>query len=160
MAAPADQRNEAFTEPAFADIPAISRGHVAAMESSDAEEVWTAAGMSHVLIYTNGRRTGKKHAVALPFWLDPDGHRIVVASYAGARNHPAWYLNLADRAANPDVLVRVRGRRFVADAEILDGAEYERIWALLTADRPYYNDYQTRTPRTLPLVRLREQRPA
>jgi deazaflavin-dependent oxidoreductase (nitroreductase family) len=130
------------------------------MESSDDDVVWTAAGMKHVLLHTRGRRTGAEHKVALPFWLDADGHRIVVASFAGAPAHPAWYLNLADRQANPEVRVRVQGAQYWADAQVLDGEDYARTWAALAADRPYYNDYQTRTDRQIPLVRLVELRPA
>lgn len=153
------QRNEPFDEPARDQIPGISRAHVAAMETSDAEEVWVGAGMKQLLLRTVGRKTGNQHKVALPYWRDPDGYPIVVASFAGAPQHPAWYLNLADRNANPEVFVRDRQRAFWADAQILDGAEYQRIWNALTADRPYYNDYQTRTERRIPLVRIVEQRP-
>lgn len=154
-----DQRNEPFVEPRRDQIPGISRAHVAAMETSDAEEVWVGAGMKQLLLRTVGRKTGNQHKVALPYWRDPDGYPIVVASFAGAPQHPAWYLNLADRNANPEVFVRDRQRAFWADAQILDGAEYQRIWNALTADRPYYNDYQTRTERRIPLVRIVEQRP-
>jgi deazaflavin-dependent oxidoreductase (nitroreductase family) len=153
------QRNESFVEPARDQIPGISRAHVAAMETSDAEEVWVGAGMKQLLLRTVGRKTGSQHKVALPYWRDPDGYPIVVASFAGAPQHPAWYLNLADRNANPEVFVRDRQRAFWAEAQILDGAEYQRIWNALTADRPYYNDYQTRTERRIPLVRIVEQRP-
>ena len=83
-----------------------------------------------------------------------------VASFAGAPAHPAWYLNLTDRTANPEVLVRVQGRSFWARADILDGEDYQRTWAGLTADREYYNGYQARTERRIPLVRLVELRPA
>ncbi|HZP27657.1 MAG TPA: nitroreductase/quinone reductase family protein, partial [Acidimicrobiia bacterium] len=72
----------------------------------------------------------------------------------------AWYLNLADRTANPEVLCRVQGSSFWAEAQILDGSDYEETWKGLTADRPYYNDYQSRTTRRIPLVRLVETRPA
>jgi deazaflavin-dependent oxidoreductase (nitroreductase family) len=154
------QQNEPFTEPPRDEIPGISAMHVAAMESSDDDVVWIAAGMKHVLLHTRGRRTGAEHKVALPFWLDADGHRIVVASFAGAPAHPAWYLNLADRQANPEVRVRVQGAQYWADAQVLDGEDYARTWAALAADRPYYNDYQTRTDRQIPLVRLVELRPA
>src|SRR4051812_39665078 len=112
-----DQRNEEFVEPEFDKIARISRHHVAAMEESDADEVWIVAGMHHVLLHTVGRRSGREHKVALPFWLDPDGHRVVVGSYAGAPQHPAWYLNLTDRKVNPEVLVRVQGRVFWADPQ-------------------------------------------
>ena len=154
------QRNDAFVEPPRDEIPVISRAHVHAMEASDAEEVWVGAGMKQVMLQTIGRKSGRVHKVALPIWIDPDGHPIVVASFAGARQHPAWYLNLADRAANPEVFVRDRKHGFWAEAQILDGPEYHRIWVALTTDRPYYNDYQTRTDRRIPLVRLVERRSA
>ena len=80
--------------------------------------------MQHVLLRTIGRRSGNEHKVALPFWRDPDGHRIIVASFAGAPKDPAWFLNLSDQTANPEVLVRVQGGLFWADAQILAGADY------------------------------------
>lgn len=153
------QGAEPFVEPPRSEIPGISRQHVAAMESSDDAEVWTPAGMHHVVLTTRGRRTGREHKVALPFWRDPDGHRVVVASFSGAPSHPAWYLNGSDRVANPDVHVRVRERAFRATFEVLDGADHERTWAGLLADRPWYADYQERCQRRIPLVRLVE-RPA
>ncbi len=130
------------------------------MESSDADEIWVLAGMHHVVLRTIGRKSGNEHKVALPFWMDPEGNRVVVASFSGAPKHPAWYLNLTDREKNPEVLVRVQGGAFWADAQVLEGEDYERTWAGLTADRAYYNDYQTRTDRRIPLVRLVELRPA
>jgi deazaflavin-dependent oxidoreductase (nitroreductase family) len=154
------QRAEPYVEPPRSEIPGISRQHVAAMEASDDEAVWKAAGMHHVVLTTRGRRTGREHKVALPFWRDPDGHRIVVASFAGAPQHPAWYLNGSDRAANPEVYVRVRGGAFWADFKVLDGDDYEKTWAALVADRPFYAEYQTRCERRIPLVRLVERRPA
>jgi deazaflavin-dependent oxidoreductase (nitroreductase family) len=154
------QRAEPFVEPSRAEIPARTREHVAAMESSDADEVWNAAGMRHLLLYTVGRRSGREQKAALPYWLDPEGHRIVVASYAGAPRHPAWYLNLADRRANPLVRVRVQGGAFWAEARILEGEDYRRTWDALTADRPFYAEYQSRTTRRLALVRLVERRAA
>jgi deazaflavin-dependent oxidoreductase (nitroreductase family) len=153
------QKNEPFEEPPLADIPGISRGHVAYLESTDEESAWFIAGMDHVVITTIGRKSGNEHKVALPVWFDDNGDRIVVASYAGAPENPAWYLNLSDRDANPEVRARVRGREFWADAQVLDGSDYAATWKALTEDREYYNDYQTRTERRIPLVRLVELRP-
>ena len=154
------QKNEEFVEPPRDEIPGISRQHVAAMETSDDDAIWVMAGMRHVLLRTIGRKSGKEHKVALPYWSDPAGHRVVVASFAGAPQHPSWYLNLADRSVNPELLVLDQGQRFWAEGQVLDGAEYEETWAGIVADRPYYADYQTRTDRKLPLVRLVELRPA
>ena len=64
--------NEEFVEPPRDEIPGISRQHVAAMETSDADEIWVMAGMRHVLLRTIGRKSGNEHKVALPYWSDPD----------------------------------------------------------------------------------------
>jgi deazaflavin-dependent oxidoreductase (nitroreductase family) len=154
------QRSSEFATPSRDEIVGISQKHVSMMEASDADNVWVWVGMHHVLLRTVGRRSGNEHKVALPFWRDPDGHRIVVASFAGAPKDPAWLLNLADSTVNPEVLVRVQGGQFWAQAEILEGADYATTWDLLVIDRPHYADYKTKTNRTIPLVRLRELRPA
>ena len=110
------QPNEPFEEPPFEQIAGISRMHAQAMESMDDDIVWKGAGMHQVIIYTIGRKSGNEHKVVVPVWFDDDGHRIVVASYAGAAKHPHWYLNLADRTrqpggAGPGAGPRVLGRR-------------------------------------------------
>ncbi len=154
------QRNEPFDEPPRDQIPEISKMHVSAMESMDDDIVWIGAGMHQLVLRTVGRKSGNEHKVALPYWVDDDGHRVVVGSFAGAPSHPAWYLNLCDRSANPKVQVRVQHRQpFWADAEVLEGEEYTATWAALVADRPYYDNYQSRTDRTLPLIRFVERDP-
>lgn len=157
-----DQRLEQTWEtPPLDEIPKISRMHVAAMEQSDDDAVWVPEGQHLVLLRVIGRRSGNEQKVALPYWRDAEGRRIVVASFAGAPRHPDWFLNLEDRTANPEVLVRAQGRhQFWSRPEILDGAEYRRTWDALTADRAWYRDYQARTDRRIPLVRLPETRPA
>ena len=153
------QPNEPFEEPPFEQIPEISRIHAQAMESMDDDIVWQGAGMHQVIIYTIGRKSGNEHKVVVPVWFDDDGHRIVVASYAGAPRHPHWYVNLCDKDANPEVRVRAQDHEFWADAYVLEGEDYAGTWDALTTDRAYYRDYQTRTPRRIPLVRLVEIRP-
>ena len=140
------------------EIPVITKSHVAALESSTDDAVWVMAGMHHVVITTVGRKSGTEHKVALPVWRDPDGLRVVVASFAGAPGHPSWYLNLADRTANPEILVRAQTGQYWSVPDILEGDEYDRIWGLLVDDRAWYTDYQAKTERRIPLVRLPETR--
>jgi deazaflavin-dependent oxidoreductase (nitroreductase family) len=151
---------QTWETPPLDEIPKLSQAHVGAMDVTDDDAVWVQAGMHHVLLRTIGRKSGREHRVALPFWRDPDGHRIVVASFAGAVTHPSWFLNLRDRAANPEVHCRVQRGEFWSVPEILDGDERARIWDLLVADRAWYANYQTKTAREIPLVRLPETRPA
>jgi len=156
---PTSQKSEPFVEPSRAEIPGRTREHVAAMESTDADEAWFVAGMHHLILRTVGRRSGKEQKAALPYWIDAGGRRIVVASYAGGPKHPAWYLNLCDRAKNPEVLVREQRAAYWAEARVLEGEERRRTWDALVQDRAFYVDYQGRTSRELPVVRLVERRP-
>lgn len=156
--APAAQASTEFVEPPRGQIPAISAAHVAVLESGAGEEFWVAAGMSHLILRTTGRRSGKEHKVALPYWVETDGARIVVASFAGAPQHPAWYLNLTARDTNAEVLVREQSGSYWAEPEVLEGEEYERVWTAIIVDRPFYDGYTKRTERRIPLVRLRTLR--
>jgi len=162
---PSGQRVEQVWEtPPPEEIVTHTAAHVGAMESildgPAVDEVWQQAGMHHVLLRTIGRKSGNEHKVALPTWRDAQDRRIVVASFAGADGHPAWYLNLADRDANPEVLVKHQGGAYWSVPDILEGDDYDQTWELLTADRAWYNDYQAKTDRRIPLVALPETRPA
>lgn len=152
--------DQAWETPSADEIVTLTAAHVQAMETMDIDEVWVQAGMHHVMLRTIGRKSGKEHKVALPTWRDPQGRRVVVASFAGAEKDPSWFVNLADRDANPEVLVKVQGGEYWSVPEILDGAEYDETWALLNADRAWYNGYQAKTDRRIPLVALPETRPA
>lgn len=140
-------------------IRLTTRLQVWVYERSDGRLYSKSMGMHHLLMWTVGRKSGRTNTCCLPFWLDPNGQRIIVASLGGGPRNPAWVHNLADRSANPEVLVRDKRRRFHAEAEILEGGDREDIWKLLVLDRPFYLDYQARTEREIPLVRLIETRP-
>jgi deazaflavin-dependent oxidoreductase (nitroreductase family) len=147
---------QTWDTPPLDAIPHITRNHVQALEASDDDAAWVLVGMHHILVETIGNRSGGIHKVALPSWRDPENHRIVVASFAGAPGNPAWFTNLADRKVNPRVRCRVQHGSFWSEPAILEGDEYQQIWDLLTADRAWYIDYQAKTDRTIPLVRLPE----
>ena len=108
------QQNEAFVEPPREEIPGISRQHVAYMESApDDEAVWVVAGMHHVVLHTLGRKSGTEHKVALPFWRDQDGSRVVVASFSGATGS-AKAPSSFGRRTSPDATTRYGRTRFAS----------------------------------------------
>lgn len=154
-----DQRSRPFVTPPRSEIPGISRMHVTAMLASNEGQAWGDPWMRNLVLRTVGRRSGRQHDVALPYWEDDDDQRYVVASFAGAAHHPAWFLNLSDRSANREVWVKEQESTYWADAQVLDGEDHERIWEQLTLDRPYYNDYQAKCERRIPLIRLVPTRP-
>jgi deazaflavin-dependent oxidoreductase (nitroreductase family) len=139
----------------------MTREHVKALETDDDDPLWFLAEMPNLILRTVGRKSGKKHKVALCFWRDPEEVPVVVASFAGSPTNPAWYLNLADRTANPEVLVRIQRHSYWSAPEILlDGADYDRLWGSLLEYRPWYLEYTAKTSRRFPLIRLVEARAA
>lgn len=137
----------------------ITRAQVWVYETSGGR-LWTrAARMQHLLLRTVGRKSGRTITVALPFWVDERGERIVVASLGGAPRHPGWYHNLRDKRANPEVVVRDGRLVFGSDAQVLEGEERATLWKQLILDRPFYETYQRKTERVIPLVRLIEGAP-
>ena len=69
----------------------------------------------------------------------------------GAPSHPDWYRNLV---ANPTVQVQVNSDVFTAVARTSEGPERERLWLLMTAIWPSYDEYRGRTDRHIPVVVL------
>ncbi len=150
----AGQGYKEFKLPEHEEIYRRSRVHADLMEKAKDHDGWVFSGMEHLVLYTTGRRSGKQHKVALPVWLDPDGAIIVAGSNAGAPSPPAWFHNLCDREANPDVLVKTYAGDFRCVPQVLEGEDLERTWSAFTADRPFYADYAKVAGRVIPLVRL------
>jgi F420H(2)-dependent quinone reductase len=103
-----------------------------------------------VLLTTTGRRTGKKRTVPLCSFRAGDDV-VVIGSYGGLDQPPAWWLNLQ---ANPHAeLVAGRERRAVI-ARNAASNERALLWAELTARAPGYLEYERRTTREIPVVIL------
>ncbi len=124
--------------------------HVRRYRETDGEvgHIWN--GVPCLLLTTTGRRTGEKRTAPLIYGED-GGRYLVVASKGGAPQHPAWYLNLD---ANPDVELQVGAEVFPARARTAEGEERERLWPVITAIWPAYDDYQAKTDREIPVVVL------
>ena len=103
-----------------------------------------------IKLTSTGRRSGRLHEVVLYAW--PDGDRlVVVGSYGGSPSDPDWASNLR---THPRAAVR-RGRRTVEHvAREVEGAERALLWALVTAQFPLYQSYQSSTDRLIPLFVL------
>ncbi|WP_394326563.1 nitroreductase/quinone reductase family protein [Nocardiopsis trehalosi] len=107
-------------------------------------------GADLVLLTTTGARSGAQHTAPLVRLYDGD-RTLVVASAAGAPQHPAWYHNLL---AHPTVTVETGTEQYQAVAVPAEGAERDRLFALVCAQQPGYADYQERTDRVIPVVVL------
>ena len=108
-------------------------------------------GVPTLLLTTLGRSSGEQRMLPLIYGKDGDDH-IIIASKGGHADHPAWFLNLE---ASNGVSVQVAADKFSATAEVVEGADRARIWDMMAEIFPPYNDYQQKTERLIPVVRLR-----
>jgi len=118
----------------------ISRGRVS-----------TGLGQTYVLLHARGAKSGAERTV--PLLATKAGDAILlVASKAGAPQHPAWFHNVR---SNPDVAVTIDGERRAMRARVAGGEERERLWDVVCDHYSGYAAYQARTQgRVIPVVVL------
>ena len=125
--------------------------HIKSYVDSNGEQGHDWNGTQVLLLSTKGRKSGDMRRCALIYGNDGDDF-VIVASRGGDPNHPLWYLNLV---ADPKVTLQIKSEVFPATAtEVTDPAEYERLWQLMLTHWPSYAEYQEKTSRRIPLVRL------
>ena len=103
-----------------------------------------------LLLTTTGRKSGEKFIFPLYYGKAGNSY-IVVASKGGAPQHPGWYRNLL---ANPEVEVQVGTEKFKARATQTSGAERQRLFDAQARIMPFFNDYQKKTKRQIPVLTL------
>lgn len=137
------------------DVVVSPQGWVADQAKEYAESGGTRGtdmnGSPCLLLDYRGRKTGTWRRTVLIFGRDGDDY-LIVASKGGADEHPEWYLNID---AEPDVAVQVYTERFKARAETLSPEEKARVWPHLLDVYAPYAEYQKKTKRDIPVVRLR-----
>ncbi|MFI7598926.1 nitroreductase/quinone reductase family protein [Actinoplanes sp. NPDC049681] len=104
-----------------------------------------------LLLTTRGRKSGEQRTSPM-MYVDDDGRLLVIASNAGAADHPQWYRNLL---ADPAVTVELPGRTFQARATPLTGEEYEQAWARIARQYAFFTEHQKKAgARRIPVVAL------
>jgi deazaflavin-dependent oxidoreductase (nitroreductase family) len=110
-------------------------------------------GFDALVLTTVGRKSGLERATPVGWFAGKDGSWLIVASAAGAAKNPDWYHNLA---AHPDqVQIEMAGRKVAVIAEQLHGPEREEAWQRIASASPQFAQYQQKTDRELPIIRLR-----
>ena len=118
-------------------------------------------GFPTVLLTTVGAKTGHEHTTVLGGFADGLDAWVIVASKGGAATNPHWYVNLA---LSPDrVWLEVGNQRLKVRPELLKGDERQAALDRVAAVSPRYGEYQHKTDREIPIVRLtretNEERP-
>src|SRR6476660_530829 len=116
-----------FLESFKADPRAFNRNLIAEFRANGGKVSSIPSNGRLFLLTTIGARSGQPHTVPLGFARDGD-RLLTIASDNGAPKAPAWYHNLV---ANPEVTVEVGAERYQARAIVAEGAERERLVAVL-----------------------------
>jgi deazaflavin-dependent oxidoreductase (nitroreductase family) len=131
------------------------KAHVWLYKASGGRRGTTLRGRQVLLLTTTGKKSGQPRTVPVVPYVEGDDI-FVIASMAGAPQHPAWFHNLR---ANPDVGVQLGPSTWRAHAEVLEeGPERDRLWKAITTRMPDFAEYQKRTSRVIPVVKLVRQR--
>ncbi|MDE3075300.1 MAG: nitroreductase family deazaflavin-dependent oxidoreductase [Chloroflexota bacterium] len=138
-----------FEQPLESRTPWVAE-HIQKYVETDGAEGHIWRGVPTLLLTTIGHRSGRARRTALIYGRDGDSY-VVVGSRGGADTHPGWYLNLL---ANPEVRVQVGAEKFAARARAAAPEEKSRLWPMMAAIFPPYEEYQSKTTRAIPVVIL------
>ncbi len=135
----------------------LMRLQIARYRRAKSVEQPTMMGFPAVVLTTIGARSGQRRTVPLGGFPDGPDAWLVVASAGGGARHPGWFLNMA---RHPDqVWIEVGNRKLRVEGESLRGHEREAALARIAEISPRYGQYQTKTDREIPIVRLRPAPP-
>ena len=135
--------------PSSEELRQFNRSLIEAFRSNGGKvEDWD----SLLLLTTIGAKSNSTHTTPLVYSLD--GDRIfIVAAASGAPKHPDWYHNLI---AHPEVTIELGDASQSMRAVVVEGPEYERLFALRAAHIPETLEYQEKTTRRIPIIILEE----
>jgi deazaflavin-dependent oxidoreductase (nitroreductase family) len=132
---------------------AMIGAHVRLYQATGGRFGANAFGGHVLLLTTTGAKSGKARTVPV-MYFDVRGRRVVVASYAGRPEDPAWFKNLS---RHPEVQVQVEGRKYRARARIVEGDERAACYREVVALSPRFGEYETKAgARQIPVVELVE----
>jgi deazaflavin-dependent oxidoreductase (nitroreductase family) len=108
-------------------------------------------GKHLLLMHTIGRRTGQERVKPMVYATDGDSF-VVGGSNGGAEQEPVWIGNVE---AMSEMTVEVGDRTVTAKPTVLrEGPERDRLYAILVAYWPDFTEYETKTSRQFPVIRL------
>lgn len=134
----------------MSDMNDFNRQVIEEFRSNDGVVGGPFAGSTVLLLTTTGAKS--RLSRVNPVVSRSEGDNVYVfASKAGAPTHPDWFHNLV---ADPSVTVELGTDTYGATAEVVEGAERDKVYAAQAAEYPNFAEYQAGTDRVIPVVRL------
>lgn len=106
-------------------------------------------GMHMVKLTTVGRRTGQLRTIMATTPVVMGESFVLVASFGGDDREPHWCQNIR---ANGDVETTLQGRTRKMQAHVANASERAELWPKVVAAAAFYDDYQQKTSREIPVV--------
>lgn len=110
-------------------------------------------GAPMIIVHHLGRSSGKEYETPLVYQPTADGRMYIIASAAGAPEHPAWYRNLI---AAGSATVEVGDETFDVKVTEVTGADRDQVYETQKAAMPGFAGYEEKTAgiRTIPVLAL------
>jgi deazaflavin-dependent oxidoreductase (nitroreductase family) len=109
-------------------------------------------GFPVCLLTTLGAKSGEERTHVLGGFADGPDAWLIVASRGGSPQHPGWFHNIA---RNPDkVWLQVGNRKMHVAVDSLQGDARVKALARVAAVSARYGEYQRKTDREIPVLRL------
>ena len=108
------------------------------------------AGAPMIIVTHKGAKSGTTYTSPLVHSKDGDKY-VIIASKGGAPENPSWYHNLV---AHPEVTLEVGDEKFRARAQVVKGAERDRLFEQHASVLPVFRGYVKKTTRVLPVIAL------
>ena len=124
--------------------------HVALYRASGGRIGGTYRGAPVLLLHHLGRRSGQERVSPL-LYLRDGADLVIVASKGGSHKHPMWWLNLREMS---ETTVQVGAERQRVAVHQASSDETAELWPRLVELYPPYADYQARSSRDIPVIRL------
>jgi deazaflavin-dependent oxidoreductase (nitroreductase family) len=108
-------------------------------------------GRHLLILHAVGRRTGQERLYPLLYLAEGDS-LVICGSMGGAPKEPLWVANVE---AMSEATVEVGERTMTVRPTVLrEGAERDRLYALLVDYWPDFLEYEQKTTRVFPVIRL------
>jgi deazaflavin-dependent oxidoreductase (nitroreductase family) len=140
------------SEPTIIDSPSDwVADHIRLYVETNGEEGHIWRGVPTLLLTVTGRKSGALRRTALIYGRIGNDY-VIVASKGGHPTNPLWYENLL---ANQEATLQVGAEVFQANSlTMAEDADRETAWNTMVGIWPDFANYQTKTERRIPLVRL------
>jgi deazaflavin-dependent oxidoreductase (nitroreductase family) len=132
------------------DMNEFNQGVIAEFRANEGRVGGPFEGAPMVLVSHTGAKSGVVRTTPLVCTKDGDD-LVIIASKGGAPDNPAWYHNMV---VNPAVTVETGTEQYEATAVEATGDERQRLFDAQAALMPGFNEYASKTTRTIPVIRL------